>query len=126
MSAKDSVPIKMAKEGIKLVFGTASFQPGPSGTTYDDAMKQLTVLEEFGVKTIDTAYIYGDSEVWLGSADAASRFILDTKHPGGASQEHATEQEVVEKAQKSLERLKTGSVSSVLCVCFLILDGGKM
>jgi Aldo/keto reductases, related to diketogulonate reductase len=63
-----------------------------------------------GSGTIDTAEIYGESEEFLGMADAATRFTIDTKFSGGLSQLEPTEERIVKSCKESLEKLKTSSV----------------
>lgn len=99
----------MVNKVIKIIFGTGGFDPA-SGRTFDQAVEMLNVLKEQGIQNIDTGYIYGKSEEWLGEAGAASRFIVDTKHPGGLSHQQATAEDVLQKAEESLKRLQTDSV----------------
>lgn len=74
----------------------------------------LDTCKDYGVKSIDTAYLYGDSEEVLGRLQAPSSFSIDTKHPGGNSPfiggDPATKQNVIEIAKKSLDRLQTKQV----------------
>ncbi|EKG17414.1 Aldo/keto reductase [Macrophomina phaseolina MS6] len=45
----------------------------------------VDILNKNGIKNIDTARIYGDSEKRLGEIEAAKSFIIDTKAPGFVS-----------------------------------------
>jgi aryl-alcohol dehydrogenase-like predicted oxidoreductase len=71
----------------------------------------LDVVEELGIKNIDTAAIYGDSEDVLGEANAPSRFVIDTKFPGGFGSEPSTKENIIKFGETSLKRLKTKTVS---------------
>lgn len=99
----------MASNGVKIVFGGAKFIDG----NVEDIKEWLDVLEETGVKTIDTARLYGKSEEGLGKAGAASRFIIDTKFPGGFREEAATKDTVISAGQDSLQTLKTDQVEII-------------
>ncbi|CRK15828.1 hypothetical protein BN1723_003849 [Verticillium longisporum] len=96
----------MTANGIKIVFGGGAFQSGSAA----DAIEWVKVLEEVGIKTIDTAMIYGQSEEILGQVGAASRFIVDTKLPGGFGPELSTQDHVVKTCNASLGRLQTDVV----------------
>lgn len=95
----------MANIPVKVVFG---------GYVADCSLKQieeyLAVLEEAGVKNIDTAQMYGDSEKLLGQVHAASRFIIDTKHVGGGIPGESSKDKVITRAKQSLEDLQTDAV----------------
>jgi aflatoxin B1 aldehyde reductase len=101
----------MAKSGAKIVFGGAVFGYGGFFSKQDNAAEALKVLQEEGVKTIDTAQSYGTSEETLGRIDAASRFIIDTKYPGGLVPNDGTAETVITGGKESLRKLKTESVS---------------
>ena len=73
----------------------------------------LSVLEKGGVKDIDTAQMYFDSEKLLGEVHAASRFSIDTKHIGGAGPGESTKEKVIARAEQSLANLQTKCVSPV-------------
>lgn len=94
----------------KLVLGGA---PINSAFGPDEQHKEfLAIAKEYGVDTIDTAFVYGDSEKSLGRLGAAAQFIINTKHPGGmgpnASDSKA--EAVVSVGKQSLSNLKTKQV----------------
>ncbi|OIW30768.1 Aldo/keto reductase [Coniochaeta ligniaria NRRL 30616] len=63
--------------------GTTSVHSAGPFATNDTIVPLLHTLLENGIKTIDTAQLYGNSEVVLGAAGvAALGFTLDTKVPG--------------------------------------------
>jgi len=89
--------------GIKIALGGALLKP-------DNIEEQFNVLEAHGVKILDTAQIYGDSERVLGDASACSRFIVDTKLPGGIQIESLSPERITAGIDESLARLKTDKV----------------
>lgn len=101
----------MAKSGAKIVFGGAVFGFGGEFSQQETAEEGLKVLEEEGVKVIDTAQAYGTSEEMLGQIGAASRFTIDTKYPGGLIPNDGTAETVVAGGKESLKKLKADSVS---------------
>lgn len=78
--------------------------------TTEKVQSFLDIIAELGITTIDTAFIYGDSEELLGKANASSRFTIDTKYPGGFLADWSTKDKVIEAGQLSLKRLNTDSV----------------
>lgn len=102
--------------GIKSVFGGGGISHAPFGSS--QALEPLfALLESEGVKTIDTAQIYGDSEKLLGGAKAGTRFTLDTKHAGGAKPGN-TRADLVKWAKESIERLQVDKVCKQLSSAF--------
>lgn len=97
----------MATNGVNIIFGGATFLSGD----VDEVNRWLAALDENGIKIIDTAEMYGNSEEGLGKAGAAARFIIDTKFPGGFGDKAATEENLVASGQQSLKKLQTKSVS---------------
>jgi aflatoxin B1 aldehyde reductase len=97
----------MSANGIQIIFGSASF----ISATVDDVKGWLPVIEEAGIKNINTAQCYGLSEKLLGEACAASRFTIDTKQDGGFGQQPATKDLVIQSGKESLQKLKTDAVS---------------
>ena len=95
---------------VKLIFGGGSFMEAaaPEPGYIDEA---LNILHEAGVKNIDTARIYQDSEELLGKAHAHSRFTIDTKYPGGLAPEPSSKESLVETLEESLKLLQTDQVS---------------
>lgn len=91
---------------IKIVLGG-----GAALTKTPEAIpEKFKILEEFGVNTIDTAQVYGNSEELLGKNGAAERFIIDTKAPGGFRAGAMKPDVMISEARKSLEKLKTKQV----------------
>lgn len=77
-----------------------------------DALNEfLDILQARGVTNIDTARVYANSEERLGAAHADSRFAIDSKYPGGVSQEPSTPESLVSTLQQSLDLLQTDQVS---------------
>lgn len=96
----------MSTNNVKIVFGGAAFVEGP----VEDVTSWLNTLESAGIKDIDTAQVYGQSETLLGKAGAASRFNLDTKVSSGVGPDRATADFVLKSGQESLKKLQTDSV----------------
>ncbi|KAG8163954.1 hypothetical protein KVR01_005872 [Diaporthe batatas] len=92
-----------------FAFGGGIFM-APEFKSSEDVQEYLSVLEEHGIKIIDTSAIYGKSEQFLGEAKAASRFTIDTKAPGAMSPEPSTKDVVVAAGKNSLEKLRTSQV----------------
>jgi aflatoxin B1 aldehyde reductase len=98
----------MSANGLQIVFGAAGFI-----SSHIDHVKQwLQVVEQHGIKTIDTAHGYGASEELLGQAGAASKFTIDSKHPGGFGAHPSTRESILQLGKQSLERLQTDAVSN--------------
>lgn len=91
------------------VFGGGIFT-APFVESAEEVQEYLDLLEELGIKIIDTAAMYGDSEKLLGETKAASKFNIDTKHPGGMNSEPSTKDVVVASGKGSLEKLATSQV----------------
>ncbi|KAL4865524.1 hypothetical protein BDV12DRAFT_200056 [Aspergillus spectabilis] len=92
--------------GAELVFGGACWS---SETDFGGTSKQkaaLALLHSSGVKTIDTAVIYGSNESILGQLNAAKTHAIDSKFPGGFGPELATKEAIIATALKSLENTK--------------------
>lgn len=93
--------------GLKIVFGTAGFNPGAAFSDDKAINKVLDVLEKNGIRNLDSAQLYGQSEQRLGEVDAGKRFIIDTKSPGGFDLGNALKPDVLRKrAHESIEKLK--------------------
>lgn len=100
--------------GIKSVFGGAGIRDGsPFGTP--EGLEQLfEILKQYGVKTIDTAQLYGPSEGLLGTAKAGEQFIIDTKATGGFVPGSGTKDGIITGVQESLKKLHVKKVTSLL------------
>lgn len=97
--------------GLKIVFGAAGFNPGTAFGDHKAINEVLDVLEKNGVKNLDTAQLYGQSEEVLGEVDAGKRFIIDTKSKGGFDLGNALKPDVLRKlAHESNEKLKVKPV----------------
>jgi len=70
-----------------IVFGGGAFMTG----TLEEGKAWLDLLQKLGIKQIDTARVYGDSEAVLGKLDAPKKFIIDTKVPGGFGGQKGTQ-----------------------------------
>lgn len=95
---------------MKIAFGAV----GSAWTSDDTGPQLLEILNKEGIRNIDTANVYGNSEELLGKRGAAQNFIIDTKHPGGWRPDPATKQNIIEIAEKSLGLLQTDQVRRVL------------
>ncbi|KAH6611689.1 NADP-dependent oxidoreductase domain-containing protein [Boeremia exigua] len=89
------------------VFGSHQIE----GFSKSDLQALLDILKSRGIKHIDTARVYGDSEKCLGEVKAAQSFTIDTKSPAfvpkalsGAS--------LADGIQKSLSLLGTAKVDT--------------
>lgn len=97
---------------LTIVFGAGTFttQLGTYKSS-EDIKPFLDVLQELGIKDLDTATLYHESETWLGENKAAARFPnISTKHPGLAFPNPATKDEVIAVGKASLEKLATNQV----------------
>lgn len=95
----------MVNVTVKIIYGGYV-----ADLTLEQIEETLAVLQEEGVKNIDTAQLYGNSEELLGQVNAASRFIVDTKHVGGFQPGESTKEKVIARGEQSLKNLKTDSV----------------
>ncbi|PPJ49569.1 hypothetical protein CBER1_01911 [Cercospora berteroae] len=92
--------------GIKIVFGGAGLNNGRPLAETATLKRAYDVLLAAGVKTIDTANLYGDSETILSETGAPSRFTLDTKTRGGFNKENgASRENILKEAQNSKDKL---------------------
>jgi aryl-alcohol dehydrogenase-like predicted oxidoreductase len=105
----------MSAAPVQLIFGGASFGPTMASdfTSLEATTEALDLLEASGVKTIDTARFYPNSEEWLGEAAAPSRFIIDTKYPGGFASKASSKEGLVASAEESLAALGVDQVCAI-------------
>jgi len=97
--------------GLTAVFGAAPFNPGSAFPDSESVNNALDLLEQNGVKILDTAQLYGDSEKMLGIAEAGKRFIIDTKSRGGFEAGTGLKPEnLYKEAHESIKKLKVKSV----------------
>ncbi|KAL4936590.1 hypothetical protein BDV06DRAFT_233294 [Aspergillus oleicola] len=94
---------------VELVFGSGTFMQEEDFEGHDAKVKGLSVLQAEGVKYIDTAHIYGNSEEILGKLGAAKSFTMDTKYPGGFGPVSSKER-IIAIADESLKKLQTDQV----------------
>ncbi|KAJ3190413.1 hypothetical protein HDU85_000709 [Gaertneriomyces sp. JEL0708] len=97
---------------VKIIFGAGTFTGGEGFVqTVEDVNQWLKLVEELGIKDIDTAQIYGQSEKFLGDAHATERFIVDTKCGAGFLQDTPASKEfIIKSGQESLQKLQTKRV----------------
>lgn len=62
----------------RIIFGTA----GIARLSQDDCHEVLRILEQHGVKELDTAKIYTESEATIGKLEEAKKFTIHTKAVG--------------------------------------------
>ncbi|KAL9623631.1 MAG: hypothetical protein Q9160_002087 [Pyrenula sp. 1 TL-2023] len=99
--------------GIKILLGGGSIN---SELYFKDEVttnELLDILKKEGVKRIDTAQLYGDSESILGRANAGKDFIIDTKVPGGFQPGSSAKASIVKTVPESIERLKVDKVDTL-------------
>lgn len=105
--------------GNKLILGAAQF-----GLNYgvankvgkidlDDAKKILDRANFCGIKYIDTAVVYGDSECQLGKIQD-NRFEIFTKIPRIPEGESDVEKWIFDSINASMKRLKTTKLAGIL------------
>ncbi|KAJ5854280.1 hypothetical protein N7534_006823 [Penicillium rubens] len=95
---------------VNLIWGGGSIMDEESYPTLESINAALDILQANGVKTIDTARIYLNSEERLGLVNASSRFAIDTKHPGGFAPEANSQELIGSIANQSLNYLQTDQV----------------
>ncbi|KAE9363955.1 aldehyde reductase [Stipitochalara longipes BDJ] len=94
----------------KLVFGAASVSTEHGLDTPEKVLSFLDAVANLGIGVIDTSPVYGDSEELLGKANAASRFVINTKFPGGFGEDSSTKDKVIQAGKESLNKLKTNTI----------------
>ena len=100
----------MTSENITVVFGTAAIGCNPIFGGNDVVQHLYAVLDKHGIKIIDSAQLYGDSEVVLGGTQAGNRFTIDTKWYGGFKAGNLKKENIIATAKESIERLKVKQV----------------
>ncbi|CAI7586711.1 unnamed protein product [Penicillium glandicola] len=92
---------------IKIIWGGASIMDEVAYPTLESINEVLDILHAKGIKIIDTAKLYKNSEELLGKLHADSRFIIDSKYPGGFSSEPSTPESFLASLDESLALLQT-------------------
>ncbi|KAJ1551350.1 hypothetical protein HK405_014684, partial [Cladochytrium tenue] len=100
--------IRAGAASAKIVFGAA----GPIWNNEDaDADTLLAVLAEHGVRELDSARVYGESEERIGQRRVVDKgFAVHTKHPGGFGPPGASKQGILDVAATSFQLLKLDQV----------------
>ncbi|UPL01760.1 hypothetical protein LCI18_012694 [Fusarium solani-melongenae] len=91
--------------GIKIVLGAGVFWLYTNWTA-EGVEEFLSTFVAGGIKEIDTAQVYGESELILGTNDASKRFDISTKLPGKYVPGSLSKDEVLTRTKASLETLK--------------------
>jgi len=100
--------------GIKVIFGGAMISTNRVFKGKDDLEALLASLKKYGVKAIDTVQSYGDCEQMLGSVNARSQFIIDTKWKSGIVPRSPTKENIIATAEESVNKLKMDKVRTYL------------
>ncbi|KAL4926139.1 aldo/keto reductase family protein [Aspergillus undulatus] len=95
---------------VKLVFGSGTFGSDTDFEGHEPKVEALSILQAEGVKSIDTAAIYGDSEEILGRLAAYKTHTIDTKYPGGFGPTPSTKDAILAVANESFKKLQTDQV----------------
>jgi aryl-alcohol dehydrogenase-like predicted oxidoreductase len=104
---------------MKLALGTAQFglDYGVNNTsgqvTKDEARKMLSLSIQKGIKLIDTAISYGQSEMALGSI-GTNGFDIVTKIPGYPSHLMGVDEWLIGQVESSFSRLGVTSIYAIL------------
>jgi aryl-alcohol dehydrogenase-like predicted oxidoreductase len=92
---------------VKLIFGTHTIPTFPV-----EVQKEFfSILKEYGIKDLDTAYIYAGSEQALGDIGAAKAYAIHTKAPGFAPGSQKKDS-IIATANESLKRLGVDQVDT--------------
>lgn len=104
----------------KVIIGTVQFGlnygiNNKSGKVTELGVRNiLTIAKKAGITTLDTAFVYGNSEQVLGTVGVASNFKIATKYP-------ECNDPVNEMLSKSLERLQTDKVYAYMAHSFDVI-----
>lgn len=90
---------------VKTVFGGASLSDAATFKTHEQRTEIANVLLANGVTNLDTARLYGGSEVAIGQLDKRTEFTIDTKLEGGFKPGSVSKEDVIKNAQDSLDRV---------------------
>ncbi|KAL8807989.1 MAG: hypothetical protein Q9200_004454 [Gallowayella weberi] len=89
----------------RIIYGTSTV----SKLSPEELRGTLDTLEEYHVKSLDTAFVYPGSEATLGAIDAAKKFDIHTKAPSLAPA-CQSRQSILDGMDKSLKELKATSI----------------
>jgi aryl-alcohol dehydrogenase-like predicted oxidoreductase len=135
-NSAESAGLRRAPEAMaRLGLGTVQFglDYGVSSQHHKSSYRQveqvLTIAQDTGIRWIDTAPAYGDSESVLGRAlPQPHSFCIVTKTPifEKAPIESDNSELLIETFYRSLDRLRTGKIYGLLChhAGDLLRDGG--
>jgi aryl-alcohol dehydrogenase-like predicted oxidoreductase len=94
---------------VELSFGGGTFMSEESFGSVEKMREGLSILQAEGIKYIDTATLYGESEKFLGDLGASKTHTIDTKYPGGFAGPSSKEK-ILATANESLKKLQTNQV----------------
>lgn len=94
---------------VELSFGGGAFHTEETFGSIEKMKEAISILQAEGIKYIDTAAIYGESERFLGELDASKTHTIDTKYPGGFAGASSKEK-IIATANESLKKLQTNHV----------------
>nr|POF26221.1 oxidoreductase siro [Quercus suber] len=98
----------MSSQGIQTIYGGAAIRPDYGFGKPERLEQVFSILTAAGVKTIDTAALYGPSEELLGQAHVGEKFTVDTKTKGSfVTQDGASRENVIADAKNSRAMLGT-------------------
>jgi aflatoxin B1 aldehyde reductase len=100
----------LPKNAVNVIYGGGLVASGAPISDQETLRASLDVLKEEGIRRIDTAQGYGNSEEMLGEANAGVDFVFDTKVVGGFSPGSATKANIIKDADESLRRLKVDKI----------------
>lgn len=95
--------------GLKVILGGGIFWSKDQWSP-DKLYRFLECISAADVKSIDTAQTYGESEAVLGSAGSRRDFEIGTKLPGITVPGSFQTEQVVERTQESLRKLKVEQI----------------
>ncbi|KAJ3051122.1 hypothetical protein HK097_007907 [Rhizophlyctis rosea] len=90
-----------------LVYGSGNLMAGD----VEEARQFLDLVEKLGIKQVDTARIYGESEAVLGKLKSHERFLIDTKAPGFGAPQAQSKENLPQALKTSFEALGVEKVN---------------
>ncbi len=94
---------------VELSFGGGAFMSEEIFGPVEEMKEAISILQAEGIKYIDTAALYGESEKFLGDLGASKTHTIDTKYPGGFAGTSSKEK-IIASANESLKKLQTNQV----------------